>query len=350
MTPRWVVLREGTKLRWGGDLRRHHVLRALAMRADALDVDGWSTAAAREALAATRRWPWQAEPRLASATMLADATLEAVRGRAMPFVVDFHDDPIAQNEALGVVLDADWTRRTLDRKRRNLDAFRWHAVPSAGLADLAGLDRERRIVVGNGTDTSVIEPTEWPTRPAVGFMSGAAPARGIEALIEAGRLLRSVVPDLALLLWLAATGDASAAYLAALRESTAADPWIEYGVAPYAEMSVELGRATVQCVPNPRSTYWDAVSPIKLFDSMASGRPVVVTPRTAMRAEIERHDAGRVTRGDDPRDLADAILPLLEDAVLARQLGDNGRRAAVAEYDWRIISRGFADTLIRLDH
>ena len=348
MATRWIVLREGTNLRWGGDLRRHHVLAALAARPDALDVDGWSTATMSAAIARANRRPWQPKPRVAAATMLADATLDAIDGRAAPFVFDFHDDPLAQNRALGVDMGADWTARTTARKRRNLEMFRWAVVPSAELAELAELEHDRTIVAGNGTDTSVILPMPWPSRPAIGFMSGAAPSRGIEALIEAARLVRATVPDLTLLLWLAATGSASEAFLASLKQSTAGDIWIEYGSAPYAEMSAQLGRATVHCVPNPPSTYWDAVSPVKLFDSMASGRPVVVTPRTAMRGIVERNEAGLIAPGDAAEDLAWAILQVFEDQALARQLGDNGRRAAVEDHDWRVISANLAETLTTL--
>jgi glycosyltransferase involved in cell wall biosynthesis len=281
--------------------------------------------------------------------MLADATLDQIGGRATPFVVDFHDDPVAQNRALGIEDDPEWTKRMTERKRRNLEAFRWHVVPSRALAELAGLDLARTIVAGNGTDTSVIQPRPWPTEPAVGFMSGAAPARGIETLIAAARLVRSAVPDLKLLLWLAATGSASEAYLVSLRLATAADPWVEFLAAPYAEMGDQLGRATVQCIPNPPSRYWDSVSPIKLYDSMASGRPVVVTPRVAMRAEVERSEAGLTAPGDELEDLASAILRLLEDQDLARRLGENGRRAAVEEHDWRVISERLARTLMDVE-
>ena len=100
--PRWIVLRERSKLRWGGDLRRHYILSTLASRSDALDVDGWSLAAIRKALPDGRRLPWTREPWVAAATMLGLDALEAVRGRACPFVMDYHDDPIAQNAALGL--------------------------------------------------------------------------------------------------------------------------------------------------------------------------------------------------------------------------------------------------------
>ena len=68
-----------------------------------------------------------------------------------------------------------------------------------------------------------------------------------------------------------------------------------------------------------------------------------------MRAEVERHEAGLTASGDAPEDLADAILRLLEDQGLARHLGENGRRAAVEEHDWRLISEHLATTLTEVD-
>jgi len=343
-----MVFRERANLRWGGDLRRHHVLAALGARSDAVDVDGWTQDAVSGALAALPRRLWRSAPSVAAATMLATDTLDLIADRAKPFAVDFHDDPILQNDALGIDPGHTWRDRTTVRKRRNLDAFRWHIVPSPELADLAGLDKERCIEAGNGSDTQTIQPLPWPTEPVIGFISGAGPGRGIETLIDAVRAVRTERPDARLMMLLAATGTASEAYLAELRAKSAADDWIDFGTAPYGQINEHLGRAAVQCVPNPPAAYWDAVAPIKLFDAMASGRPVVVTPRTVMRGVVERHEAGLVAEGEGRDDLAAALLRLLGDEALARRLGANGRNAVVAEHDWTGISERLASRLVAL--
>jgi glycosyltransferase involved in cell wall biosynthesis len=280
--------------------------------------------------------------------MLAPEALAAISASAEPFALDFHDDPILQNEALGVMVDRDWVDRETDRKRRNLDAFPWHVVPSRELADLAGLDPSRVVIAGNGTDTSIVQPMPWPTEPVVAMMSGAAPSRGIEDVIAAVENVREQIPELRLVLWLAATGVASERYLADLREATAREHWVGFASAPYAEIGQSLGRAMVQCVPNPAGLYWDSVVPIKVFDAMASGRPLVVTPRRSMAALVTEHKAGLVAAGDGPEDLAASILRLLEDDGLARRLGANGRAAAVDFYDWSNISTNLARTLLTL--
>jgi glycosyltransferase involved in cell wall biosynthesis len=349
MPARWIVLRERARLRWGGDLRRHFVLSALASRADALDVDGWSAVAIRTSVPSPRRWFAGDRPRLASATMLARDALAEIAARSKPFAVDIHDDPVAQNRTLGMTMDPDWVARTTALKQTNVGTFPVLLAPSLELAEIAELPLDRVVVVDNGSDTDTIRPMPFPAEPTIGLLSGAAGGRGIETLIEACRLVRETVPELRLVLWLAATGKASSEYLARLQESTASRSWIEYASAPYAEIGADLGRVTVQCVPNPRSVYWDAVSPIKLFDAMASGRPVVVTPRTAMRAVVERHEAGLVAAGDDATDLAESLVRLVADPALCERLGANSRAAAVAYYDWRRISAALAARLIA-DH
>ena len=340
MGSRWLVFRERSRLRWGGDLRRHYVLAALATRTDALDVDGWSFATIDRTIKLYRGHRWERRPKVAAATMLSQDALDLVGSAARPVVVDFHDDAVAQNEALGVAVDSAWISLMTERKRRNLELFKWHVVPSLQLAALSGLDPARTIIAGNGSDTNVIGPEPWSSRPTIGLMSGAAPARGIEALIDASRGIRHEIRDLRLVLWLAATGAASESYLTALKASIADDPWIVVRSTPYADIAHELGEAWVQVIPTPASPYWDAVSPIKLYDAMASGRPVVVTPRTVMSSEVERCQAGLVSAGDRPDDLAQQILTLLSDEATARRLGENGRRAVVRDHDWRAISSG----------
>lgn len=348
MARRWIVLRERIHQRWGGDLRRRYILSAVAARRDAVDLGTWAPDEVRRALR-PGRLPWgRARPLVVAATPLAPEAIRAVTRAAVPFAVDYHDDVIKQNDVLGVAPDQRWLAAAIERKRLNLEAFRWHIVPSTALADLAGLELSRTIVAGNGTDPDIIRPTAWPSRPAIGMISGAAPHRGIEQLIDATRLMRLEVPELRLLLWLAATGARSAEYLDDLVRRTRQDHWIEFGSAPYEQIGEQLGRAMIHCIPNPPAEYWDAVSPIKLFDAMAAARPVVVTPRRAIREVVETHAVGVVTQGERPEDIADSALRLLHDEALAMRLGANGRSAATTSYRWSSIATALEARLVML--
>jgi glycosyltransferase involved in cell wall biosynthesis len=206
---------------------------------------------------------------------------------------------------------------------------------------------DRVIVGGQGTVASHVRPGPWPEIPAVGMVSGAAPGRGIESLIAAMRLVRELVPEARLYLWLIATGPEGAEQIEQLRVETADDAWIEIATAPYAELGPTLAKATVLVIPHPAIDYMDVILPVKLFDSMAAGRPLVVTPRRETVKIVEPNGVGLVSADDDPASLAEPIARLLRDEALARRMGAAARELAEREYDWSVLGDRIADEILR---
>jgi glycosyltransferase involved in cell wall biosynthesis len=352
MSRPWLVLAESNRRRWGGDLRRHYLLRGLAERTGATVLENWRPPSIQRSLAAFRSQPWQVwrrAPFVASAEILDDEQLAAISSAGSPHLIDIHDDPLLQAEALGIELPPERVASLRTQSDRNRAAFRWLVAPSAAFAELAGLDLDRVIVAPNGTASAIVRPPAWPDRRAVAFISGAAPSRGIEELIEAVRIVRTDDPDVLLNLWLAATGDESRAYLAGLTDAVADESWIFIGQAPYDVLGASLGAATILAIPTPANPYWDSVPPIKLFDCMAVGRPIVATPRRATAAIVRDGDCGVVTEDDSPAALAAAIRILLDDPAAARRMGGNARAIAERDYDWAAIGQRLAtDVLDRL--
>lgn len=349
----WLVLLEEHRTRWGGDLRRGQIFRRLAQRTDARVGNGWSVKSAARAMGIAafvlRAQPIPLglrRPRLASSEQLRPDMLRLIRRAVDPAVVAIYDDPVAQTASLGMTMSPAKTALYTARRRDNVAAFRWHAVPTASFAELIGLDLDRTIVAGNGTDVRHIRVGPWPTEPSIGMVSGAAPGRGIENLVAAAREIRRDVPDLRLLLWLVATGPESEAYLDSLRASSRSDRWIGIESTGYADIGDALARATVLAIPHPPATYLDVALPVKLFDSMAAGRPLVVTPRTETRAIVERHATGIVAGGDAIDDLAEALRAVLSDAELTRRLGAAARRAAEEHFDWRVVGERVAAAVL----
>ena len=351
-TRRWVLLRETGAIRWGGDLRRLHVLAVLGERTGAESVRGWSRQAVQTAIRSTGGLPlpirvgFGPRPVLGSSEMLTPGAVALARRHFSMAVLDVHDHAVAQAAALGRPHAPEVRQAMEDRIRANMDAFSVLLVPSASFGELAGVDADRAVVIANGTDTEHVVPGPFPDVPRVGFASGAAPGRGIEMLIDAARQLRGEVADLRLALWLAAGDATGEAYVADLRRQVAEEPWIEVAGVPYEGLSAALATATVLAIPHPANAYLDTAVPIKLLDSMAAGRPVAVTPRLETRRIVEAADAGVVAAGDAPEDLAAAILPLLRDPALAARLGANGRRAAVQTFDWRVLGAQVADAVL----
>lgn len=341
--PNWQVLVPPLRGSWGSQVRRQRIFERLAQRTDAEILDRYGLIG----LTRPARWVRRGalRPRLAVADQVPPAWLEVLPDRVVPTAVAIYDDRVAQSEALGISMSDEDKAAARRRTRANHELFAWSIVPTASFAAFVGLDLERVIVGGNGTDVKRIVPQPWPEDPAVGFVSGAAPGRGIEFLIEVVRLVRRSYPGCRLLLWLATTSAASAAYLAELQTRIRGESWIVVRQSSYEDLGRELGEATVLTVPHPPSAYMDVALPVKLLDSLAAGRPLVVTPRTETAAVVRATSAGLVV-DDHPASMADAILRLLSDSDLCHRLGARAREAAESQYDWRHVGDRLAQALL----
>jgi len=76
-------------------------------------------------------------------------------------------------------------------------------------------------------------------------------------------------------------------------------------------------------------------SPMKLFEYMAMGRPVVVPDKPAIREVIRDGINGILFRPDDPKALKTALERVLNDADLRRRLGERARADVLAHHTWR---------------
>ena len=73
--------------------------------------------------------------------------------------------------------------------------------------------------------------------------------------------------------------------------------------------------------------------PLKLFEYMACGKPVVAT-KTAGFEILEKYNAGLLVNPENPEEFSNAIIKLLLNRKLGEQMGANGRELVVREYSW----------------
>ncbi len=83
----------------------------------------------------------------------------------------------------------------------------------------------------------------------------------------------------------------------------------------------------------PTPNYVDAL-PIKLFEYMAAGLPVVASDFPLWRAIVEDAGCGLLVDPEDAGAVAQAINTLFADETRARAMGEAGRRAVLAKYSW----------------
>jgi glycosyltransferase involved in cell wall biosynthesis len=96
------------------------------------------------------------------------------------------------------------------------------------------------------------------------------------------------------------------------------------------------------------SSAQSGLSPLKLYESMASGVPVIASDLPGLGDAVRAHDCGLTFAPGDAAGLARCVAEIAADPVRARRMGANGRAAAVALYSWDARAGQTEDVLLGL--
>lgn len=169
-------------------------------------------------------------------------------------------------------------------------------------------------------------------RRQVCYVGSISAMRGIRELVRACALLRSNAE-------LAVAGQFSEA---ALEREVRADPaWRSVrhlGHLDRAGVGAVMADSVAGLVTlHPEPNYLDAL-PVKMFEYMAAGIPVIASDIPLWRSIVESNQCGVCVNPRDPAAIAAAIDRFILDPDYARTLGQNGRRAILGKYNWGVES------------
>ncbi len=115
------------------------------------------------------------------------------------------------------------------------------------------------------------------------------------------------------------------------------------GWVPFTQVAQQLRQADVAlAILQPIPRYVTAL-PVKLFEYMACGLPVVISDFPPNRAVVADADCGLLVDPVDVSAIAAAIQRLLASPDDARRLGQNGRHAFVTQYNWQALEPRLLD-------
>lgn len=220
-----------------------------------------------------------------------------------------------------------------------------------------GVDKTKVWVIGNGANTELFKPIkdskalkELKNRLHINndekivlFVGYLAPWQGVEYFIYAAPLIIKEIQKTKFLI----VGDG---ILKGKLESLTNELNMGYNIiftggVPYEKVPQYVNISDVCIVPKRKMR--TGYSPLKLYEYMACGKPVIATNIAGFEI-LEQYNAGILVNPENSEELSNAIVKLLKNKQLREQMGANGRKLVVREYSWESTAKKTVDVFRNL--
>jgi glycosyltransferase involved in cell wall biosynthesis len=281
---------------------------------------------------------------------LADFLLQRPAGRRPPVVYESHGVTAVVSRELPALLGkpelAPSARKLhrLDRRERRVWRRASACVTLTRLLadDLAARHghREKVFVVPDGAHPAVaaasppVRPDAGPAPPApvvAAYAGHLYPWKGVDVFV------RSLVhaPDVRGLIVGGHPGESDLARITSLAGDLGVRDRITItGLLPPGDVAARLAGASMLVLPNTASAISARyTSPLKLFEYLALGRPIVASDLPSIREVLEHGASAWLVPPGDPEALGAALVRLAGDAALSARLAA-GASALMPRYSW----------------
>jgi len=239
-------------------------------------------------------------------------------------VYDVADIPHLQNFYFGgKVIDTSLARRFYSLiNLADVTIFVSQSAP-----DLVGryaLRNKKTMIVPNASDPGFFKASAVQTdTKIILYVGGYSSARGVDDLVAAFNILKKKYPNVKLRL-----------IGANMPLKFRSDRILVERDKVYKDMPKIFAESYLCVIPHKRNRYMDAALPVKLFDAMASARPIVTTDCSETKNLVKKEKCGIVSH-DNPLSLADAMEYLILNPQIAKEIGNHGREAVLKRHSWK---------------
>jgi len=222
------------------------------------------------------------------------------------------------------------------------DAVLAVSTPLRDYAISLGAEQDRVHVVPNGVDADLFKPREpdlevrkrWglDDDPVLGFVGGLRPWHGVEVLPALLDRLVSRYPGLRLVI--VGDGPLRGELEHELRERRLARSAVLTGSLPHEEVPALIHQFDVALAPYSRPHHDFYFSPLKLFEYMACGVPVIAAALGQIEEVVRDGETGLLYPPGQQDALLAACERLLSDPDLRRRLGMGAAKEIHNHYTW----------------
>lgn len=189
-------------------------------------------------------------------------------------------------------------------------------------------------VVPNGIDLEMFKPPlesrKGSNAKTIIFVGRLHPVKGVQYLIEAMNIVHQKMPEAELIL----VGDGKEReHLKSLTGRLGLKECIEFaGRVPHEKIQDYMGLADVFVLPGLSEGF-----PVTILEAMACGLPVVATRVGGLPDIIEDSINGYLVEAMDQEQIAEALLKILQDERLRKEISNNNRETA-GRYTWDMVA------------
>lgn len=206
-----------------------------------------------------------------------------------------------------------------------------------------GIDQKRICVIGNGANIEIFKPMDKKTSIRklklnetncyVCFSGMLAPWQGVEYLIQAAPLILTKIHNARFLI--IGDGQMKKEWMLLVNNLGISDMFIFTGKVPYEQVPLYINASDVCVVP--KKPLKSGYSPLKLYEYMACGKPVIATQTDGFEV-LEKYNAGLLINPENSNMFADNVVELIQNEKLRNQMGANGRKYVVENHSWESVA------------
>ena len=207
----------------------------------------------------------------------------------------------------------------------------------ASIVDDSGVSKSNIRLIYNGIETKTYQACAPGTEsgvPVIGVLSRLSEEKGVDVLVRA---LPSILKDYGRVHCIIAGDGPDRTSLVQLGIELGVDQHVQYpGFC--ANVPALLGRCTIVAHPSRIDGM-----PIAVLEAMAAGAPIAASAVGSIPYLLDHGHAGVLVPSEDPAALAEALIHLLKDPELRRDLGERARARAIAEFDAAIMTQKYIE-------
>jgi len=224
------------------------------------------------------------------------------------------------------------------------------------ITKLYNIPEEKVTVIGNGVNTEVFKPLldsfdlkkkyGLTGKKIVTFVGVLEPWQGLEYLVESAKKVLENKPDVVFLI--IGNGPLKKILIKKARDMKIEENFVFTGSVPYEEVPIYINMSDMCVAPfilkrNDKI----GISPLKIYEYMACGKAIVCSKIKNLHF-LDEIKAGILVEPENPHQISEAILKLLDNEKLRNEMGKRGREETVNNYSWDSIAKRVEDLCLSI--